>query len=73
MYDPVIQALSCATDIQADRATGRPQMFRVIIADKVTAITAAQAVSTALYAREKPGGSAHSAVHARRDVELILA
>ena len=59
VYDPVIQALSCATDIQADRATGRPQMFRIIIADKVTAITAAQAVSTALYAREKTGEGQH--------------
>ncbi len=59
VYDPVIQALSCATDIQADRATGRPQMFRVIIADKVTAITAAQAISTALYAREKSGEGQH--------------
>jgi crotonobetainyl-CoA:carnitine CoA-transferase CaiB-like acyl-CoA transferase len=59
VYDPVIQALSCATDIQADRATGRPQMFRVIIADKVTAITAAQAISTALYAREKSGAGQH--------------
>ena len=59
VYDPVIQALSCATDIQADRATGRPQMFRVIIADKVTAITVAQAISTALYAREKTGEGQH--------------
>ena len=39
VYDPVIQALSGATDIQADRASGRPQMFRIIIADKVTALT----------------------------------
>ena len=59
VYDPVIQALSCATDIQADRATGHPQMFRIIIADKVTAITAAQAISTALYAREKSGEGQH--------------
>ena len=59
VYDPVIQALSCATDIQGDRATGRPQMFRIIIADKVTAITAAQAISTALYAREKSGDGQH--------------
>ena len=59
VYDPVIQALSCATDIQGDRATGRPQMFRIIIADKVTAITAAQAISTALYAREKSGEGQH--------------
>ena len=59
VYDPVIQALSCATDIQADRTTGRPQMFRIIIADKVTAITAAQAISTSLYAREKSGEGQH--------------
>ena len=59
VYDPVIQALSGATDIQADRETGRPQMFRVIVADKVTAITAAQAVSSALYKREKSGAGQH--------------
>ena len=59
VYDPVIQALSGATDIQADRETGRPQMFRVIVADKVTAITAAQAVSSALYQREKSGVGQH--------------
>ena len=53
VYDPVIQALSGATDIQADRDTGRPKMFRIIIADKVTSLTAAQAVSSALYVREK--------------------
>ena len=59
VYDPVIQALSGATDIQADRETGRPQMFRVIVADKVTAITTAQAVSSALYKREKSGVGQH--------------
>ena len=59
VYDPVIQALSGATDIQADRETGRPQMFRVIVADKVTAITSAQAVSSALYQREKSGVGQH--------------
>lgn len=59
VYDPVIQALSCATDIQEDRATGRPQMFRVIVADKVTSLTAAQALSSALYAREISGKGQH--------------
>ena len=52
VYDPVIQALSGATDIQADRDTGRPKMFRIIIADKVTSLTAAQAISSALYAEK---------------------
>ena len=34
-------------------------MFRIIIADKVTALTSAQAVSSALYAREKNGKGQH--------------
>ncbi len=59
VYDPVIQALSGATDIQADRDTGRPRMFRIIIADKVTSLTAAQAVSAALFARERSGAGQH--------------
>jgi crotonobetainyl-CoA:carnitine CoA-transferase CaiB-like acyl-CoA transferase len=59
VYDPVIQALSGATDIQADRETGRPAMFRIIIADKVTALTAAQAVASALFHRERTGQGQH--------------
>ena len=59
VYDPVIQALSGATDIQADRVTGRPTMFRIILADKVSALTAAQAVSSALFHRERKGEGQH--------------
>ena len=59
VYDPVIQALSGATDIQADRNSGEPKMFRIVIADKVTSFTAAQAVSSALYAREKNSEGQH--------------
>ena len=58
-YDPVIQALSGATDIQSDWQTKRPKMFRIIIADKVAALTAAQAVSAALFARERRGQGQH--------------
>ena len=59
VYDPVIQALTGATDIQADRDTGRPKMFRIIIADKVTSLTAAQAITSALFARERTGQGQH--------------
>ncbi len=59
VYDPVIQALCGATDIQADRDTGRPKMFRIIVADKVTSLTAAQAISSALFARERTGKGEH--------------
>ena len=59
VYDPVIQALSGATDIQANRSTRDPEMFRVIIADKVASLTAAQAISSALYHRAQTGDGQH--------------
>jgi len=59
VYDPVIQALSGLAAIQADYKTGRPQMMRLIIPDKVTALTAAQAITAALLARERTGGGQH--------------
>ena len=59
VYDPVIQALSGLTDIQADPETGRPRMIRLIIPDKVTALTAAQAITAALLARERTGQGQH--------------
>ena len=59
VYDPVIQALSGLADIQADPLSGRPKMIRTLIADKTTAIYAAQAVTAALYARERSGEGQH--------------
>ncbi len=59
VYDGVIQALSGLADIQADRRTGRPQMVRTIIPDKTTAVTAAQAITAALFARERTGRGQH--------------
>ena len=59
VYDPVIQALSGLAAIQADGATGRPKMVRTIIPDKTTAVTAAQAITAALFARERTGEGQH--------------
>ncbi len=59
VYDPVIQALSGLAAIQADRDTGRPRMIRTIIPDKLTAVTAAQAMTAALFARERSGEGQH--------------
>jgi crotonobetainyl-CoA:carnitine CoA-transferase CaiB-like acyl-CoA transferase len=59
IYDPMIQALSGMADIQSDQTTGRPQMIRTILADKTTSIFAAQAITAALYAREKTGVGQH--------------
>ena len=58
-YDPVIQALSGLAEIQTDRDTGRPRMVRTIIADNTTALTAAQAITAALFARERSGHGQH--------------
>ncbi len=59
VYDPVIQALSGLAAIQRDRETGRPKMVRTIIPDKTTALTAAQAITAALFARERNGQGQH--------------
>ena len=59
VYDPVIQALSGLAAIQADYKTGRPRMMRLIIPDKVSALTAAQAITAALLARERTGEGQH--------------
>jgi len=58
VYDPVIQALSGLASIQAD-ADGHPHMMRLIVPDKVTAITAAQAMTAALLARERTKQGQH--------------
>ena len=58
-YDPVIQALSGLASIQADPESGRPKMLRVIVPDKVTALTAAQAMTAALLARERTRTGQH--------------
>ncbi|MEA2728430.1 MAG: hypothetical protein QOF70_2905 [Acetobacteraceae bacterium] len=59
VYDPVIQSLSGFADVQADQETGRPKMIRTIVADKTTAIYAAQAVCAALVARGRTGQGQH--------------
>jgi crotonobetainyl-CoA:carnitine CoA-transferase CaiB-like acyl-CoA transferase len=59
VYDPVIQALSGLADIQRDPESGRPRMFRLIVPDKVTALTAAQALTAALLSRERTGQGQH--------------
>ncbi|MEQ8484182.1 MAG: CoA transferase [Pseudomonadales bacterium] len=59
VYDPVIQALSGLAAIQRDGETGRPRMVRTIVPDKTTAVTAAQAITAALFCRERTGEGQH--------------
>ena len=59
VYDAVIQAISGVASLQADPNVERPQMINTLLCDKVTAITAAQNISSALYAREQTGRGQH--------------
>lgn len=51
VYDNVIQAYAGFAGVQTNPATGEPAVFRTLVCDKVTAYTAAQAITAALYAR----------------------
>ena len=55
-YDAVIQALGGLACSQRDPATGAPVILASTVSDKVTALTAAQAITAALFARERNGG-----------------
>jgi crotonobetainyl-CoA:carnitine CoA-transferase CaiB-like acyl-CoA transferase len=54
VYDPVVQAVSGIAATQVD-GEGRPSLVRTLIADKVTAVTMAQAITAALFHRERTG------------------
>ncbi len=55
-YDPIIQAQA---GITATQGKEEPAFFRSLICDKITAYTACQAVTSALYQREKTGEGQH--------------
>jgi len=59
VYDPLIQALSGLATVQAGADERRPQLVRTILPDKITGVTAAQAITAALFARERTGESQH--------------
>ena len=59
VYDPLVQALSGLATIQGDRGQGRPRMVRLVVPDKITSLTAAQAITAALLARERTGEGQH--------------
>lgn len=58
-YDPIIQALSGLTTVQAGSDSERPRLVRTILPDKLTAVVASQAVTAALLARAKTGEGQH--------------
>ena len=59
VYDPLIQGFSGLAAVQAGSDEARPRMLRTILPDKLTAITASQAITVALLARERTGEGQH--------------
>jgi crotonobetainyl-CoA:carnitine CoA-transferase CaiB-like acyl-CoA transferase len=59
VYDPIIQAYSGLATVQAGADNIRPRMLRTILPDKLTAITASQAITAALLARARTGQGQH--------------
>lgn len=53
VYDPIIQAISGVASVQRSMDIPIPDLVRTIIGDKSTALTAAQAITAALLARER--------------------
>jgi crotonobetainyl-CoA:carnitine CoA-transferase CaiB-like acyl-CoA transferase len=58
-YDTVIQAYAGLAANQADPTHGVPLFLRQTAADKVTALYACQAISAALFARDRGAGGQH--------------
>jgi crotonobetainyl-CoA:carnitine CoA-transferase CaiB-like acyl-CoA transferase len=59
VYDPLIQALSGLASVQGGSDKERPRLVRTILPDKLTGITASQAITAALLARERTGQGQH--------------
>jgi len=67
VYDAIIQSVSGIAALQADPHEERPIMVNSLMCDKLTSMTAAQAISSALVARERTG------VGQRIDVAMLEA
>jgi len=71
-YDPIVQAISGLTTVQAGSDEERPRLVRTILPDKVTALTAAQAVTAALLHRAATGEGQHVRVSMLDSVVAFL-
>lgn len=59
VFDPLIQAVSGLTTVQAGSDEARPRLVRTILPDKLTGVQAAQAITAALLARTRTGKGQH--------------
>ena len=59
VYDPIIQALTGHVAVQRNPEFPVPDLVRNVVADKASAYTVAQAITAALFARERGAGGQH--------------
>lgn len=59
VFDPLVQAVSGLTTVQAGSDEHKPRLVRTILPDKLTGIQASQAITAALLARERTGEGQH--------------
>lgn len=65
VYDAIVQSISGIGSLQSNPATERPVLVNSLICDKITSMTAAQAIAAALVARERTG------VGQRLDISML--
>ena len=71
VYDPILQAISGHVAIQKNPDVPIPDLIRHVVVDKASAYTAAQAITAALFARERGAGGQHVRI-AMIDVALAF-
>lgn len=71
VYDPIIQAVSGFAAAQG-YGSGQPELVKTIASDKIAAYTAAQAISSALFARERGQIGGHSIDISMLDASLAF-
>ena len=59
VYDAIVQAVSGMAAVQANPETNHAELVRNLVCDKVTALTAAQAMTAALFERSNTGRGCH--------------
>jgi len=59
VYDPILQALTGHVAIQRNPEVPIPDLIRHVVVDKASAYTVAQAITAALFARERGAGGQH--------------
>ena len=72
VFDPLIQAVSGLTTVQAGSDEQRPRLIRTIVPDKITGLQTSQAITAALFAKLKHGVGQHIKVSMLDTVVFFL-